>query len=154
MVAVLSAGAARHSLAQAKDPFLGTWRLDPAKSTFTGVTPTKRTMTFARLPNGSLRHVIDTAGPGGGIVTNDVIHQQYTFKIDGKDYPADPQMQVSTVSFTRVDSNTLERTGKYRGEVAETITYAVSQDGKTLIATQTGTANGVEVSNVQVFTRQ
>ena len=144
---------ALHLLAQA-DPFLGTWTLDRAKSTFSGVIPNKRTMTFERLPDGSFRHVVDSAGPGGGIVTNEVIHQQYTFKIDGKEYPADPQMQASTVSFKRIDSNTLERTGKYRGEVVETVTYTVSRDGKTMTATQMGTANGAEVSSVQVFTRQ
>jgi hypothetical protein len=138
--------------AQGKDPLLGTWELDRAKSTFSGVAPDKRTMTFEGQPDGNIRHVTATSTSGGFL--EDAYRLQYTFKIDGKDYTADPQMPVGTVSFKRIDANTVVRTGKYQGQVIETVTYAVSADGKTLTVTQMGMQNGAEVTSVQVFTRR
>lgn len=139
-------------VAQAKDPLLGTWELDRAKSTFSDVAPDKRTMTFERQPDGTIRHVTATSTSGGFL--EDAYRLQYTFKIDGKDYTADPQMPVGTVSFNRIDTNTVVRTGKYQGQVIETVTYAVSPDGKILTVTQMGMQNGAEVTSVQIFTRQ
>jgi hypothetical protein len=140
-------------MAQAtNEPLLGTWVMNVQKSTFSGAAPDKRTMKFEKVPEG-IRHTTDSVNNGGfGLV--DSYRLQYTFKIDGKDYPADPAMPVGMVSFRRVDPNTVERTGKYLGEVIETVKYAVSTDGKTMTLTQNGTLNGVEVMSVQVFTRQ
>jgi hypothetical protein len=138
---------------QANDPLLGTWVLDRAKSTFNGGAgaPDKRTMKFEKVADG-IRHVTETATTGGFL--EDTYRLQYTFKIDGKDYTADAQMPVSTVSFKRLDANTVERTGKYQGQAIETVKYSVSADGKVLTVTQQGTLNGAEVTSTQVFTRQ
>lgn len=151
VLAVVAGVGGRHLLAQANEPLLGTWVLDRAKSTFGGQAPDRRTMKFEKVADG-IRHVTDTATTGGFL--EDTYRLQYMFKIDGKDYPADGQMPVGTVSFKRIDANTVVRTGKYRGETIETVTYSVSPDGKVLTATQQGTLNGAEVSSVQVFTRQ
>lgn len=155
LVVVLLLGAANADgpklFAQAADPLLGTWALDRGKSTFSGAAPDKRIMKFERAAD-SLRHVTETTNLSG--FAEDIYRLQYTFKIDGKDYPADPQMPVNVVSFKRLDANTIERSGKYRGEVVETVTYQVSSDGKTLTLTQKGMLNGAEVSSVQVFNRQ
>jgi len=138
-------------LAQPKEPLIGTWTLDRSQSTFSGVAPDKRTMKFERVPEG-IRHITETATTGGFL--EDTYRLQYTFKIDGKDYAADAQMPVSTVAFKRIDANTVERIGKYRGEQIETVRYAVSVDGKTLTVTQNGTQNGAEVRSGQGFSRQ
>jgi hypothetical protein len=137
--------------AQSKEPLLGTWILDRSQSTFSGVAPDKRTMKFETVAEG-IRHTTDTVTTGG--FNEDTYRLQYTFKIDGKDYPADAQMPVSTVAFKRVDANTVERIGKYRGEQIETVRYAMSADGKTLTVTQKGTLNGADVTSVQLFNRQ
>ena len=138
--------------AQTNVRVLGTWVMDNDKSTFSGAAPDKRTMKFETVPDG-IRHTTDTVN-SGGFGFRDTYRLQYTFKIDGKDYPADPAMPLSTVSFKRVDANTLERTGKYQNEILETVTYVVSRDGKTLTVTQRGTLNGADVSSRQIFTRQ
>jgi hypothetical protein len=138
--------------AQANEPLLGTWVMDRARSTFSGVAPDSRTMTFERQSDGSIRHVTATSTTGGFL--EDAYRLQYTFKVDGKEYPADPQMPLNTVSFKRVDANTVQRSGTYRGQIVETVTYAVSADGKTLTVTQMGMQDGAEVSSVQLFTRQ
>ena len=145
--------------AQSSDPLVGTWVLNNAKSDFGGQTnflgnisaPDKRTMKFERVPEG-MRHVTETVDNSG--FSAEIYRLQYTFKVDGKQYNADPQMPVNTVSFKRIDANTIERSGTYRGAVVETVTYAVSADGKVLTATQKGMLNGAEVSTVQVFNRQ
>jgi hypothetical protein len=151
ILAFLSAVGERHLLAQANEPLLGTWVMDRAKSTFSGQAPDRRTMTFEKGADG-IRHVTVTATTGGFL--EDTYRLQYTFKIDGKDYAADAQMPVNTVSFKRIDANTIERSGKYRGEIVETVTYKVSPDSKTLTLTQTGNLNGAEVTSTQVFDRK
>jgi hypothetical protein len=135
--------------AQAGDAILGTWVLDRTKSVFSENVPEKRTMTFEKAVNG-IRHTTQTQR-GGSEVTYKL---QYIFQVDGKDYPADNAMPLSTVAFKQVNPNTLERSGKYQGQVVETVTYQVSGGGKVLTVTQKGTISGVEVSSMQVFDRQ
>ena len=131
--------------AQTADPWIGTWTLDRANSTFSGNVPERRSMTFEKVANG-LRHTTETLQ---GEVTYKLT---YVFQIDGKDYPADVQMPLSTVAFKRVNANTLERSGKYQGMVVETVTYQVA--GKVMTVSQNGTLNGNEVSSRQIFNRQ
>jgi len=133
------------AIAQAADPWMGTWVLDRANSTFSGNVPERRSMTFEKVASG-IRHITETLQ---GEVTYKLT---YVFQIDGKDYPADVQMPLSFVSFKRVNANTLERSGKYLGMVVETVTYQVS--GKVMTVTQNGTLNGNEVSSKQIFNKQ
>ena len=131
--------------AQAADPWMGTWILDRANSTFSGNVPERRSMTFEKVANG-IRHTTETLQ---GEVTYKLA---YVFQVDGKDYPADVQMPLSFVSFKRANANTLERSGKYLGMVVETVTYQVA--GKVMTVTQSGTLNGAEVSSKQIFNKQ
>jgi len=139
------------AVAQASNPFIGTWVMDRAQSTFSAGVPDKRVMRFEQVAAG-IKHTTETTNLSGFV--EDIYRLQYTFKVDGKDYPADAQMPVNVVSFKQIDARTLERTGKYRGEAVETVTYQLSQDAKVLTLTQKGTLNGAEVNSVQVFNRQ
>jgi hypothetical protein len=133
--------------ANAADKLLGNWRMDRSKSVFTGAVPEWRTMTFEKAGN-NVKHTTQT-------MQGEVVYKlQYNFQVDGKDYPADNQMSVSTVAFKRVDANTLERTGKYQGMVTETVTYTLSPDGKMLTAVQKLTANPDQINSTQVFTKE
>jgi len=142
----------RPALAQANDPLIGTWELDVAKSTFTGApagaAPFRREMKFERVENG-IKHTTITRDPLGGANPS-----EYTAKFDGKDYPAPANSALDTNSIRRINATTIERTGKIKGAVVETVTYAVSPDGKVLTVTQKGTVDGVSYSSVQVFNRQ
>jgi len=135
------------AVAQGGDALLGTWRLDRGASKFSGAVPERRTMTFEKTANG-IRHVTETLQ---GEVTYKL---EYVFQIDGKDYPADVQMPVSSVSFKRLNPTTLERSGKYQGATIETVTYQLSANGKTLTVTQTGSTNGVDVTSTQVYRKE
>jgi len=143
--AIVVAAAGTGVVAQAADPWMGTWVLDRANSTFSGNVPERRSMTFEKVADG-LRHTTETLQ---GEVTYKLT---YVFQIDGKDYTADVQMPLSTVAFKRNNATTLERSGKYQGMVVETVTYQVS--GKVMTVTQNGTLNGTEVSSRQRFNRQ
>ena len=133
--------------AQANDALLGTWVLERGKSTFSGAVPERRTMTFEKVAGG-IRHTTETLQ---GEVT---YRLQYVFQIDGKDYPADVQMPIASVSFKRIDANKVERSGKYQGQVVETVTYQLSAAGKVLTVTQKGSIGGAEVTSTQVFDRK
>src|SRR3954469_13344434 len=128
--------------AQAADPWMGTWVLDRGNSTFSGNVPERRSMTFEKTAAG-IRHTTETLQ---GEVTYKLT---YVFQVDGKDYPADVQMPLSTVAFKRVNATTRERSGKYQGMIVETVTYQVA--GKVMTVTQGGTLNGNEVSSKQMF---
>jgi hypothetical protein len=133
--------------ANAADPLIGEWVLDRAKSTYQGNPPDWRTMTFEKTPMG-IRHTTTFA-------VNDVQQKHvYTFQVDGKDYPADVQMPINTAAFRKIDANTFERVGKYQGAVTETVTYTLSNGGKTLTADQRLTANPNVLNSSQVFNRK
>jgi hypothetical protein len=134
-------------LLAAGDPLLGTWKLDPAKSTFVGAAPADRTMTFEKVKDG-IRHTIRTTGGGRGGEERYTL--TYTFNVDGKDYKPDVSMPLDSVSFHQLDSNTVERDGKDRGRVIDKVVYKISPDGSTMTMTEMQ-PNGREV---EVYKRE
>jgi hypothetical protein len=138
------------------DPFLGTWRLNRAASTFDpGPPPESRTTTFEMVGD-AVRHTTVTRSrwqnennPTGLGGTDRV---EYTAKLDGQDVPITNSF-LSRVSLRRIDARTIERTGKLNGEVVETSTRTVSKDGRTLTITTKGTNDAGPYSSVQVFER-
>jgi hypothetical protein len=131
----------------AKDPIVGTWVLDLAKSTFSGNIPQKRLITFETTNEGAIREIARTEQANGG--WDEVA---YTAREDGKDYPISNSV-LDTISLKRVDARTVERMGKVRGQVVETRTRTVSPDGRTMTITTKGTNNGAPYQSVQVFER-
>ena len=130
-----------------QDAFVGTWAMDPDKSTFTpGPAPVERYMTFEMSDKGMM-HLTKTPGQLG---SSNIV---YTAKFDGKDYEI-LGSGLDTVSLKRVDGNTIERSGKESGKVSETAVLKVSPDGKTLNVTTKGNFRGTEYSSVQIFVRQ
>jgi hypothetical protein len=129
------------------DAFAGNWTLDPDNSTFDpGPGPMERHMLF-EMKDGALKHVTRTPTLFAG--TNMI---EYTARFDGKDYEI-LGSGLDSVSLKRLDANTIERTGKESGKVAENCTMKISADGKTLTVTTKGAFRGTEYSSVQVYTR-
>lgn len=91
-------------------PYIGKWKLNPAKSDF-GET----TVTYEQAAGGEMKMTADG--------------QSYTFKTDGKDYPTP---WGSSAAWKSVDANTWETIGKVNGKVLSTATMKLSADGKTL----------------------
>jgi hypothetical protein len=137
--------------AQSKDPFVGSWRLNVAKSKYTpGPTPKSVTSTYEAAGKGYKVSVKNEPASGP------VQQYSYTSNLDGTDSPVTGNNpNADTVSVKRIDANTLEVVNKKGGKVTTTQRNAVSGDGKTRTVTTTGTdAQGQKVNNVAVFEKQ
>jgi hypothetical protein len=141
------------SFAQAANPFAGIWELDRAQSVYEPIeaAPERRTMTL----EGTADHIksttrtLRTAPNNGGFVTNEVT---YSAAFDGKEYPT--PATGATVQFRRIDARTLERVARLMEHVAETATWTLSGDGRTLTITSKGTdATGSPYRSTQVYTK-
>jgi hypothetical protein len=75
---------------------------------------------------------------------------------DGKDNPVKgAPAPNTTAAYKRIDDRTFEVSSKVDGKPTITTRVAISADGKTLTATQSGkTAQGETVKNVIVATKQ
>jgi hypothetical protein len=119
--------------AAAENPWVGTWKLDLAKSNFTG-----DTFTYAK--NGDLYHFSD------GSTTN------YDFGIDGKAYSsyADRMTTWNSVNDHAWDAVTKTKDG----QVLYKVHRELSSGGKTLTLTATGTKpDGSTFNETSVYTR-
>jgi len=109
----------------AADPFVGTWKMNPAKSKFSSfVAPKSFTVTFAAQENGvnMVQDILEADGK--------VIHRSVAFKYDGKDHPVTAP-DIDTVSATNPNANTIHYAFKKGGKESYKGRAAVSKDGKT-----------------------
>jgi hypothetical protein len=138
------------SLALAADNWLGTWKLDVAKSKYSpGPAPKSLTLKFEATPGG-----IKFKGDGVG-ADGKPNHSMFLSKFDGKDVPYEGNPDADMASPMKVDDNSYENTWKKGGKATITAKVVVSADGKTMTITQTGTnAKGEAVDNTAVYKKQ
>ena len=137
--------------AQNKDPFVGTWKLNLAKSKYSpGPAPKATTSTYAAAGKGYKVSVKTEPASGPGQ------EWSYTTDLDGKDSKVTGNNpNADTVAVKRIDALTLESVSKKGGTVTATQKNVVSADGKTRTVTTTGTtADGQKVNNVAVYEKQ
>ncbi|HVB33245.1 MAG TPA: hypothetical protein VNJ52_02545 [Patescibacteria group bacterium] len=132
-----------------RDAFLGTWKMDPAQSTYNpGPPPKSQTVTWERW-QGGYKAIVDTITAQGKST-----HFEVTFKLDGKPHPMPRAGRNTTVTFKRMD-HSFENVTRVNGKMTFASRRVVSRDGKTFTLTQTGTnAQGQTVNNRIVYTRQ
>jgi hypothetical protein len=135
----------------ARDPFLGKWVLDPVASSFSGVAPEKRIVTFEAVGADAIKQIMDTTGANGA-----TDRSEFTAKYDGKDVPITNSV-LDFVSLKRISPTKVERSGKRRASmdmIVETQTRELSADRKTLTLVTNGIDfDGNEYSSTQVFKR-
>jgi hypothetical protein len=137
--------------AQTKDPFVGTWKLDTAKSKYSpGPGPKSMTSTYEAVGQGY--KVTVKAEPASGPPQQ----WSYTSNLDGKDAAiTGNNPNADTAAVKRIDALTLESVQKKGGKVTTTQRNVVAADGKTRTVTTTGTdAEGRKVNNVAVYEKQ
>ena len=137
--------------AQSKDPFVGTWRANIAKSKYSpGPTPKSVTATYEAAGQGYKVSVRNEPASGP------VQQYSYTTNLDGKDSPmTGNNPNADAIAVKRIDAHTLETVNKKGGKATTTQRNVVSADGKTRTVTTTGTdAQGQKVNNVAVFEKQ
>jgi hypothetical protein len=137
--------------AQSKDPFVGTWRLNVAKSKYTpGPVPKSITSTYEAAGKG-YKISVRNEPPSGPLQ-----QYSYTTNLDGTDSKlTGNNPNADTIATKRIDANTLEAINKRDGKVTVRQRNVVSADGKTRTVTTTGVdAQGRKVNNVGVFEKQ
>ena len=147
--------AGRAAFAADEDKFLGTWVLNPAKSSApAGAVPSSATVVLSRSGSDTYKYVTDTTLAGQSF------HSEITFAIDGKDYspvstPAPPPGTPSiTQSFERVSAAAYKFLLKVNGTAIATILNEVSADGKTLTSTTAPVGAAANVTVTLVFDRK
>lgn len=139
------------SVFAADDPFVGTWKLNLAKSKYSpGPPPKSNTYKFEAAGANGVKLTADGVGSRG-----EPNHREYTANYDGKDYPVTGNPDADTVSVKRINAYTVEGTQKKDGKLVRTFRRAVSPDGKTLTVTEKLTsADGKVSNNISVYDRQ
>lgn len=144
-LALLGSGAA-----QAADNWVGTWKLNLAKSKYSPGPAPKSNVAKTEAWDGGIKVVSDGVG-----ADDKPTHTEFAAKFDGKDYAYKGSTAYDTIVVKRIDDNTYEASLKGKGKATMTSRNVVSKDGKTRTQTQTGTdAQGKAISNTVVWDRQ
>ena len=148
IAAVLLAAAA--AAAQSKDPFVGHWSINLAKSKYSPGPAPKSVMSTWEAAGTGYKVSVKTE-PASGPTQQ----WSYTTNLDGKESPVSGNNpNADTVTVKRIDANTLELVARKGGKVTTTQRNVASPDGKTRTVTTTGTdAQGQKVNTVTVFER-
>ena len=136
---------------QAADPWVGTWVLNLAKSTYSpGPAPKSTTVTIMAAAGG-FHQMVDTIPATGAPQKWDVMA---TF--DGKDCAVKgTNPNADAYTYKKIDARSYEAVAKKGGKAMITSRITISADGKTRTNTQTGMdAQGKPVNNTTVFERK
>ena len=149
MAAVVAVFFAGFGLCFAGDPQMGTWKLNEAESKLhpEGVKITTSTYTPA---GDSVKITVDGVDKNGT-----PIHDEWTGRLDGNDYPVTGDPRSDMRSYRRIDDCTLELTVKKAGNVVTGGFIVISSDGtrRTVIAITTD-PNGKKVPFISVYKKQ
>jgi hypothetical protein len=135
--------------ALAGDAVVGTWKLNVAKSKFSGTAPKSATRVYTESADGT---TLDqkTVGADGKEMSMHV-----TIKYDGKDHPVTGNPDGDSVAGKVIDTHTSDFTIKKGGKAIGSVHRVVSADGKTLTVTNKGThADGKAYDDTLVFDKQ
>ena len=140
---------------EAKEPIMGTWKLDPARSALKRGGPSTpvrairpAAWVFAPEVDGFRMSEYDGETPTGTPTLS------YFAKFDGKEYPhPGGRDKGETVTHWRVSPYLMVRLAKVNDKSTEWVIYAVSSDGKVLTSTSWNPETP-EYHNVRVFDRE
>jgi len=145
-LAVCLAGAA---LCLAADGFIGTWKLNEAKSKLAPGTTKNNTVVYSAMGD-QLMVTIDGTDAAGKPT-----HNEWMGKFDGKDYPVTGDSTSDARAVTKVDDHTLTFSVKKGGKVLFTGSIVLSADGKTRTVTIEGTDSaGKKITSTAVYDKQ
>lgn len=136
-------------LSVAQNPYMGTWKLNEAKSKIPAGAPKNNTVVYEAAGENTKVTVDGVDGEGKAT------HNEWTGKFDGKDYPLTGDPASNARSYKKMDDRTMDFANKRDGKVTVTGRLTVSADGKTRTVTVTGTdANGKKVTYTSVYDKQ
>jgi hypothetical protein len=133
----------------ANEAWMGTWKLNEAKSKLAAGAPKNNTVIYEAAGD-NIKVTIDGVAPDGT-----PIHSEWTGKFDGKDYPSTGNPNEDMRSVKQIDDHTLHVVSKKGGKVVLVAHVVIAPDGKTRTVTVTGTdAKGKKYKSVAVYDKQ
>jgi plastocyanin len=136
--------------AQTSDPWIGTWRLNVARSSFSPGPPPRVQILDIQSREADGLYVVTNGTDAAGRPT----HTERTAKFDGRDYPAQGFEQPTTQAFTRVDARSYSIVSKAGGRIITRTRVTVSPDGMTMTTVTTGDVGQGPINNTQVLEKQ
>ena len=137
------------ALSFASDINLGTWKLNEAKSKIPAGAAKNNTVVYEAVGDSIKATVDGTDGSGKAM------HNEWTGKFDGKDYPVTGDPTSDTRAYKKVGSRSLDLTVKKDGKVTISGRIVVAADGKSRTLTASGTdAMGKKIKSVSVYDKQ
>ena len=137
------------STAFAADAVDGTWKLNVAKSKFSGTAPKSATRVYTEGADGT---TLDQKLVGAD---GKEMSMHVTLTYDGKDHPMTGNPDADSGSGKAIDARTSDFTLKMGGKVAGKVHRVVSADGKVLTVRNKGThADGKPYDDTLVFDKQ
>jgi len=134
------------------DPFVGTWKLNLAKSTYVGQQAPKSLTRTVVAQGGGERVTYEGIAADGSPIS-----YGYTTNLDGKDSPISGKQSfgADTVAIKRLDANTLTGFSEKSGKTLFTTKGVVSKDGKVLTQITKGmNGEGKPISVTSVWDKQ
>ncbi len=133
----------------ADDAFMGTWKLNEAKSKIPAGMAKNSTVTYTA-EGDQVKVAIDGTTPDGK-----PMHNEWTGKYDGKDYPVTGDAAETARSVKKVNDHTLDFTVKNGDKTTATGKVVVAKDGKSRTVTTHATdANGKKVTSTTVYDKE
>ena len=130
------------------NPHVGSWKLNEAKSKFAG--KARNHTVVYEAAGDQIKITVDGVDENGAAV-----HNEWTGKFDGKEYPVTGEANADARAYKVVDANTLEMTNKKGGKTIMTGRIVVSADGKTRTVTINATdSQGKKVTSVSQYDKQ
>jgi hypothetical protein len=128
---------------------MGTWKLNEAKSKFSPGATRNHTVVYEAAGD-DIRITVDGVDKEGK-----PIHNEWTGKFDGKDYPVTGDPNSDARSYKKVDDHTLEMTVKKGGKKTVTGRIVATADGMSRTITTSGTdSSGKKVTNTAVYDKE
>jgi hypothetical protein len=135
--------------AAGNDAFMGTWKLDEAKSKITAGMPKNSTVVYT-MDGDNVKVGIDGTDAKG-----QTFHSDWTGKFDGKEYALTGDPSTDMRSYKVINGHTLLAVSKKDGKETLSARIVLSADGKTRTVTVSGKdASGAKVTNTQIYDKQ
>jgi len=133
----------------AQGAFMGTWKLNEAKSKIAPNAPKNNTVVYEAAGD-NVKITVDGIGNDGKPT-----HDEWTGKFDGKDSPVTGNPNSDMRSYTKIDDHTLGFNVKKGGKVTTSGRVVVSADGKSRTVTTSGTdPKGKKFTSTAVYDKQ
>jgi hypothetical protein len=149
ILASLAVFFAGFALCFAAEPNMGTWKLNDAKSKFPPGA-TKNTTVVYEAAGDNVKVIVDGIDKDGKAV-----HNEWTGKFDGKDYPVTGDPTYDARSYKKVNDHTMDLTVKMGSKVFGTGRIVAAADGKSRTVTLNMTdSSGKKVTSTAVYDKQ